>query len=261
MGLFTNPLGHAGYPANTSTAQVLPSEVRAATAAEVTAGVLNNVYVSPLTTAQVGLGANFASPSPIGSVAPNTGAFTTLHSSGSTTLGTTGATVNTIGSSNASSTTTITAGSAVLGVTNLGGTYPGHLAVTAPAAGFIGEEIRSAIGSGSAVTSTTTTVTNVTSVSLTAGIWNVSGIVMFTGMTTATLQKASIGTTSATIGTLGDNAIQGVFASTTAGDFGLSIPAYRISLATTTTVYLVGEGTYSAGTGALYGRISATRVA
>ena len=104
-------------------------------------------------------------------------------------------------------------------------------------------------------------MTNVTSIILTPGIWDVSGIVMFKGMTTATFQQASINTTSATIGTVGDNAIQGVFTSTIPGDFGLSIPSYRLSLATSTTVFLVGQGTYSAGTGSLYGRISATRVA
>jgi hypothetical protein len=260
MGLFSNPLGHAGYPPNPQYATVQNSTVRAATAAEVAAGVLNDVYVSPATVSSLDA-AIFASPPALGSTTPNAVHATTLSSTGNTTLGTTGATVNTIGSSNASSTTTITAGAAVLSLTNTGGNYPGKLTSTAPAAGFIGEQIRSAVPFASAVTSTTTTVTNVTSISLTAGIWDVSGIVMYTGMTTATFQQASISTTTATIGTVGDNAIQGVFTSTTPGDFGLSIPAYRISLAATTTVFLVGEGTYSAGTGKLYGRISATRVA
>jgi hypothetical protein len=210
------------------------------------------------------------------------GAFTTVpatfnlfSNNGATSVGTTNigtgsgaAHVVNIGNS-AAGAITITGSAVTLAVastsnvilSSTGGNYKGKAANTAPAAGFIGEQIRSAVASGSAVTSTTTTVTDVTSISLTTGIWDVSGIVMFTGMTTATLQKASIGTTSATIGTVGDNAIQGVFTSTTPGDFGLSIPSYRLSLSGTTTVYLVGSGTYSAGTGALYGRISATRVA
>jgi hypothetical protein len=50
MGLFTNPLSHAGYPPNvTGTPYTQPSEVRAATVAEVDAGVIDYAYVSPAT--------------------------------------------------------------------------------------------------------------------------------------------------------------------------------------------------------------------
>ena len=166
-----------------------------------------------------------------------------------------------IGGSNTSNTTTITAGVSVLTLSSTGCAYPGKGTNTAPAAGFIGEQIRNTVAFGAAVVSTTTTVTNVCTISLTTGVWDVSGIVMFTGMTTATFQQASIGTSSGTIGTVGDNAIQSTFASTTAGDFGLSIPSLRVLISGATTVYLVGQGTYSVGTGKLYGRISATRVA
>jgi hypothetical protein len=56
MGLFTNPLGHAGYPPNvTGTPYTQPSEVRAATAAEVAAGVINYAYISPATAASIKL--------------------------------------------------------------------------------------------------------------------------------------------------------------------------------------------------------------
>jgi len=48
MGLFTNPLGHAGYPPGvTGTPSTQPSAVRAATAAEVAAGVVDNAYITP----------------------------------------------------------------------------------------------------------------------------------------------------------------------------------------------------------------------
>jgi hypothetical protein len=49
MGLFSNPLGYAGYPANSQTAQKVNSTVRSATPAEALAGVLNDVYISPAT--------------------------------------------------------------------------------------------------------------------------------------------------------------------------------------------------------------------
>lgn len=103
MGLFTNPLGHAGYPPRvTGTPFTQPSEVRAATQAEVNAAVIDYAYVSPLTLAAVSSLANFASPPPIGSTAPNTGAFTTLTTNSETittpaSSSTTGLAINTSG--------------------------------------------------------------------------------------------------------------------------------------------------------------------
>lgn len=78
MGFFSNPLGHAGYPADPTTAQVKASEVRAATTAEVTAATANNLYISPATLTG-NLTLRFDSPPPIGSGTPNTGQFTTLN--------------------------------------------------------------------------------------------------------------------------------------------------------------------------------------
>ena len=143
--------------------------------------------------------------------------------------------------------------------TRAGGTLTGIASGDAPSAGFLGQQIRSAVASGDAVASLTTAVTDITSIVLTAGVWDVSGIVMFHDMTTSTLQQASVHTTSATLGTAGDNLIQSTFTSTTAGDVGLSIPSWRVTT-TGATVYLVGSATYTVGTGTLYGRISATRV-
>lgn len=140
-----------------------------------------------------------------------------------------------------------------------GGQYVGTT-TNSTSAGTIGEQIRSAIASpGSTLTSPN--ALNVTSISLTPGLWDVNGIVNFTGITTGTIETASISTTSATIGTQGDNAVSLNQANTTNADVSLVIPAYRISLAATTTVYLVAQATFSGGTGKAYGRISGTRVA
>lgn len=90
MGLFTNPLSHAGYPPGvTGTPTTQPSEVRAATVAEANAGVLDNVYISPATQAAA-VAVDFASPPALGfgSTTPRPVASTTLTSSGNTTLGT-----------------------------------------------------------------------------------------------------------------------------------------------------------------------------
>ncbi len=98
MGLFTNPLGYAGYPANTTTAQVLNSTVRAATAAEAAAGVLNDVYISPATEAS-SVALDFASPPVLGfgSTTPRPVHATTLESSGNTSLGTGASSVVNVG--------------------------------------------------------------------------------------------------------------------------------------------------------------------
>lgn len=90
MGLFSNPLGHAGYPPNPATATVVNSTVRAATLAEVQAGVLNDVYVSPATAAGLDAGL-FASPPALGNVAPNSVAATLLSSTGNISLANTAA--------------------------------------------------------------------------------------------------------------------------------------------------------------------------
>jgi hypothetical protein len=137
----------------------------------------------------------------------------------------------------------------------------GNNANTAPPAGFIGEQIRATVASGSAVTVNNLTATNITSISLTTGIWDVSAVgVSGSGITTGTSAEFSISTSSATRGTSGDNAIQVLCVSTAGQDIGVGIPSYRITLSSTTSVYLVAFYSYSAGTGKGYGRISGTRV-
>jgi len=130
---------------------------------------------------------------------------------------------------------------------------------TTPPPGFIGEQIRSTVAaSGNSIS--TNTATNLTSISLTAGIWDVSLVMCFTGTSVGTAIRASISTTSATEGTSGDNRVNFPFIDQTTQSLTLTIPSYRIELASTTTVYAVGFIIYSVGTGTFFGRISATRV-
>lgn len=100
MGLFTNPLGHVGSGPNPATANKINSTVRAATAAEAAAGILNDVYISPATAAS-SEALDFASPPVLGfgSTTPRPVAATTLTSSGNTTLATSAA-VTTVGIAN-----------------------------------------------------------------------------------------------------------------------------------------------------------------
>ncbi len=123
--------------------------------------------------------------------------------------------------------------------------------------------VASAIASGSAVSLSSTVNSNVTSISLTAGKWLVSGLVQFGSTPTVSgPQQASISTTSATHGTLGDNSSQAVWLATafTAGNVPISIPGYILTVGSTTTVYLVASGVFSAGTMTAYGRISAVKI-
>jgi len=85
MGLFSNPLGYAGYPPGASApATVVNSTVRAATATEAATGTLTDVYLSPAT-AQSAVGLDFASPPVLGfgSTTPRPVHATTLSTTAS----------------------------------------------------------------------------------------------------------------------------------------------------------------------------------
>lgn len=147
--------------------------------------------------------------------------------------------------------------------TQVGGVARGG-SFQAPSAGFIGEQVRATVASGSAISLTTATAANVTSISLTAGIWSVTGLIQFAGTpTTSGPQQGGVSSLSASIGTLGDNASQVAWLSANilAGACPLVIPDYVFTLTSTTTIYLVAYGTFSSGTMTAYGRINALRIA
>ena len=128
-------------------------------------------------------------------------------------------------------------------------------------AGEIGEVVRaydSAIDAG-----TTEQFKNITSISLTAGDWDVTGIAVcaINGSTIAVFVGAiSVHTGNTTTDhVVGDNQVSAV--PPTLDYVSVSvIPAYRLSLTATTTVYLKGLCGYSAGTPKISGRISARRM-
>jgi hypothetical protein len=128
------------------------------------------------------------------------------------------------------------------------------------AAGIVGEYIESYIALGSATALTTNVAKNVTSISLTAGDWDVSGWVGFTlnGATTSTAFAAGTSSTSATLGT--DYFVE-TFTSAVAGSVQqFTAPIIRFSLAATTTIYLIAYCTFLISTASAYGRISARRI-
>lgn len=131
--------------------------------------------------------------------------------------------------------------------------------------GFIGEYVSSLIAVGSAVSLTTATPKNITSISLTAGDWDVEGNINLNA-TSATVASGSlwvggINTTSATIPTTGAEVQESIpTVTTTSFKTSIATPPQRISITTTTTVYLVAEATFTAGTVTGYGILGARRV-
>lgn len=128
-------------------------------------------------------------------------------------------------------------------------------------AGNIGEYVSASVVQGSATALTTATPKTVTSISLTAGDWDVTGIASLTGASTGTEFDVAVGTTtnSFTGTVLGDTRAQTPTVSLTGADATLMIPAARMSLSGTTTVYLIVQETFTVGTPSAYGRISARR--
>lgn len=127
-------------------------------------------------------------------------------------------------------------------------------------AGAVGEYASSLVASGSAVSLTTATTANVASISLTAGDWDVGGNVNFTETTsTVTARSAGLTSTSATVPTDGSEAFCGVQSTVTSETNSITLSRKRFSLSGTTTVYLVARATFSAGTCAGFGQITARR--
>jgi hypothetical protein len=128
--------------------------------------------------------------------------------------------------------------------------------------GSVGEYVNSTITSGSPVSLTSATSANITSISLTAGDWDVWGQVVPVpaGGTTITQTRGAIATTSAAIGAYGDvgssllSATQPIASASI-----LTIVPMRLSLSGTTTVFLVGQAIFTGSTCTAFGFISARR--
>jgi hypothetical protein len=141
----------------------------------------------------------------------------------------------------------------------------GTTAADSATAGDVGEVISSNIPQGSAVSLTSNTNANVTSISLTAGDWDVyANIYSNPGSNTLTTSFfGQITTTSATFTfpptittpTSGGNNLTG---SATEGFF-LAVGPARINVSGTTTVYLVATSIFTVSTQAVYGYLISIR--
>lgn len=144
--------------------------------------------------------------------------------------------------------------------TQSGGTLIGGK-VQAPSAGFLGEQIRSQIGAGAAVTLTNNSPSTVVSISLTPGVWDISFVCSLSGATTGSYNIAaiSVNNNSLTGTTQGDNRVALPFLTSGASETSLCVPAYRQIVTSTTIYYLVAQSGFTVGTQTAYGRISANR--
>ena len=144
------------------------------------------------------------------------------------------------------------------------GQIPGTSTNGNATAGNIGEYISSTVLVGAPVSFTSSaTPYNITSISLTGGDWDVWGSVGFVAnsSTTATIFNGGINTTSATLPVSG-GALHQETLSVAAGALEPYFPVgmIRVSLATTTSVYLVGQATFAVSTMGGYGFLAGRRV-
>lgn len=128
-------------------------------------------------------------------------------------------------------------------------------------AGTYGECLTNTLASGSAISLTTDTTANITSLSLTAGDWYIQGVGAFNpdATTTTTYLRAGISTTSATLGGLGQTAALPFAITLDPADIEMPTPVFRIKLTSTTTVYLVVRAGFGVSTMTGYGRLFAWR--
>jgi hypothetical protein len=127
--------------------------------------------------------------------------------------------------------------------------------------GGLGEFTNKLVAVGSAISLTTATAANVTSFSLTPGDWDVEGNINFSAASaTVTGTQGGIAIVSATLPVDGSEVYSGVQVTLLSEKDSVSLPRKRISLAATTTVYLVAQSTFSAGTVTAFGQMSARRV-
>lgn len=162
--------------------------------------------------------------------------------------------------------------------TNVGAISPsqtagiiGTNAANSVTAGGVGEVITATVVAGSAVALTTATGANITSISLTAGDWDVSAVADFTpaATTSITVMQAGLGTTTAVLltqpggGGVGTDPLVVRTQPATvpaAGPITLELPPVRVLVASTTTIFFVANCTFTVSTLAAYGTIRARRM-
>jgi|SRR5579859_7734166 len=212
----------------------------------------------------------------VGATTPSTGAFTTVNASGIVNV-----TNSTASTNSTTGAVTITGGLGVQSSANIGGALAvgttfsvGHAATLAggivgvtdasnATAGNVGEYVVSQITSNTSWAPASTVIGNLTSISLTAGDWDVSGSVFWAAVAgSGTWTQLEAGTTTTSSTALPINIYLGQTGQSTAAAINVAylVPTQRINVTTTTTVYLNGAATYTSGTMAYQCQLRARRV-
>jgi hypothetical protein len=140
------------------------------------------------------------------------------------------------------------------------GQIPGTATNDSASAGNVGQVISSNIASGSAITLATGTTSNLTSLSLTAGDWDVWVYAYFVPGGTVSLLDVGVSQTSATLGFANGDFTQIAYPGLTLGNTTtVGVGPSRVSLASTTTVFGVVQATFGTSCTA-YGLMRARRV-
>jgi hypothetical protein len=160
-------------------------------------------------------------------------------------------------SGNAGSFTTLSATGLITPASAIG--IKGTATNDSAASGSLGEYLTNTTASTSM---TSVTPVACTSISLTAGDWDVSGTVSYRPAATTTISGLSAGITTAVVNSTANN---GLFTTTaltyqTGQVQQISTPTVRQSLAATTTIYLIGYASFGTSTMACDGIIRARRV-
>lgn len=156
-------------------------------------------------------------------------------------------------------------------VTAIGSAAPGQIPGTATndnaCVGCVGQLISSTVLIGSAISITTGTAANVTTIPLTAGDWDVSGEIIFGGAATTNFNSllASISATPATLdttpGNVGLNSYGAAGIVPTAGNGNsVQVGPVRVSLSGSATYNLVEFSNFTISTATAWGIIRARRV-
>ena len=124
--------------------------------------------------------------------------------------------------------------------------------------GSVGEFVSSVVTAASPTNINSGSATDLTSISLTAGDWDVWGNIGYipAAGTTTTIAQGWLSSSSATIP---DASLKNFEAFNSAFGYGFTVPSQRFSLSGTTSIYITGDVTFAVSTMTFYGGIYARR--
>ena len=279
--LFNNP-AFTGVPTtptaavNTNTTQIASTAyvinqgyLTTASASATYAPIASPTFTGTVVIPTVTLSGGTINSTTIGATTPSTGAFTTLNTTGLASLNSlstasatiTGGTINgtTVGATTASTGrfTTVVATSSITPSTTAG--IIGTTLADNANSGAVGELLSNS-ATGTSLTSNQ--ATNLTSVSLTPGDWDVQAICIYHAASTTVALSifSTVSTTSATLGAAGNAA--SLVNTFPAGPNAQQLvsPVVRVNVSSTTTVFAVGLSVFNTSTMTADGYIRARRV-